>query len=415
VPNPSINLFSIAVSIALILLILDILIIIYFKHQFSFSGKNLILLFLLALILRIFIILSLPFAQGHDIYSFIWAGQSIINKADIYADININAHYAFLPTIGLLFASLISLSQKFSISLIILFKLIIVSFDSLIPPLLFYIKKDFKMGLIYAFCPIPIIICAYLGQFEAITLFLFLSGLFLISLKKEIPGALVFGLSILTKPWPVAFIPLLLFRKIKNKLNFLLLILFPIIYIVLIYKILLPKTNLQNIPFVIFSYSCVKGWWGPSIIFNFLAEATRHRKILSLPSLASEFFVVLAIIYFSRLFKKTDLFRAVKFIILLIYTLSFGLGSHYLLWILPFALLTKDKYLPLYIFFTSIYLILFGVFQGLTYDFYPPKLPYIYYTVFSFSLWTFFLFWFLKEMKLNKIYPKQMLTKIFSA
>ena len=179
---PSYHLFSLAI---IFLLILEILSLYICQKRRSRKYKySLIILFLFAFLIRLVPVMFFPFGSGYDLDSFKWAGELIINRQDIYWGLGVRHHYAFLPTYGLLTSLVLNITNITAIPFLILTKLPIIFFDSLIAMLIFIIIKNFRAFLVYAFSPIPVILCAYFGQFDAIPLFFALFGLYLMTQKR---------------------------------------------------------------------------------------------------------------------------------------------------------------------------------------------------------------------------------------
>lgn len=147
------------------------------------------------------------------------------------------------------------------------------------------------------------------------------------------------------------------------------------------------------------SYNSGGGWWGLSIFFRWLRLAFASELIEWIPLQLSKLVVISSVILLAINLKKINIYQHAKYILLVIYIFSFGLSLHYLLWIFPFALITRDSFLKYYALLVGSYLILFGVFEGLNYYYLPPQTPQLLHPFLSFGLWIFFVLWGLKEVR----------------
>lgn len=394
----------------------------FFDRKISFPKNKLLLIFILAFLLRLIPAFFFPFGSGHDVKAFLWAGETVVQKENLYYSVDVKHNFAFFPSYALLTSLFIKLSQKTGLPALPLMKLPIVFFDAAIAAIIFIIGKNLKNALIYAVSPIGIIISSYLGQFDSATLSLSLLALYAASLNKNFLAMITLGLATSFKPWSILFLPLLLLRQKKFWSILFLSVSFslPLVLITLFYKWLVPLGNIIFMIGAIITYDSVTGWWGLSLIFRKLTELLKIEEILNFPfyltksvsvNLAFQIpkvIVVSLILSLFLFFKKIDLFNLAKWAILIIYIFSFSFGSHYLLWIFPFALLTKDSFVKYYLILVGGYFLLFGVLGGLDYNFYPPSLPQFINELYIFLLWIFFLLWGIKELKpcFSKIHEK---------
>jgi Gpi18-like mannosyltransferase len=357
--------------------------------------RSVSLIFLLALGIRIIPVLFFPFGSGYDLSSFLWAGQRILNGEDIYWNLAIREHFAFLPTYGIISALFIQTGTYTHIPVVILMKLLIIFFDSLIAPLIFIACGNIRKAVIYCLSPIGIMIGAYFGQFDSIPLFFSLLGIIFYSQNMYFISMFILGIAFIFKPWPIIFILLIIAKNTKRKTIFPLIMasLIPVIISLFLYRLIIPAANFITMLGIITLYESSLGWWGLSIFFHWMAFHFHHIKILLIPAFFSKMVTIIVIVYQCFSCKKKSVFTTAKYIILSVYILSFGLGIQYLMWILPFALITKDNYLKKYLTFTGGYFILFGALRLLNYNFTPPGISDKLYISASFLLWVFFTSW----------------------
>lgn len=402
---PSYLLFCLAIIYLLILQIISFFI--YFRHKIAINQHQILTIFFLALFIRLIPTIFFPFGSEYDLTSFRWAGEQILEGIDIYWGLGVRHHFAFLPAYGILTAVILQISQATSIPFLILTKIPIIFFDSLIAVMVYLVRKNFRLSLLYALSPIPILLSAYFGQFDAIVLFFSLLGLYLVSQKRPLISGLALGLGTAFKPWALLFAPLIFFQQKSyiDRLYVAIGLIGPIGLITGIYKHLIPQANLKIMFGEIAVYESLVGWWGPSILVPSLS------KLLALPKLSillAQVFKFIAIILIfllatpqNKLKKQPGIFHTGLLSILTIYIFSLGFGIQYMLWIFPFALICKDSFLKNYLLFTGSYYILFGALQILDYNFHSLKLPYTAYLFSSFLLWCFFARWGYRVYKRN--------------
>ncbi len=396
--SPNIYLYLLAVLYILILEIVSIRLL--FKKKITSPRHISLFLFFLALLIRYLAVSFFPFGSGYDISSFCWAAGRVFEGKDIFFSKEAIYHYNYFPTLAIVWSYLIKLGSQFNMSCLPLIKLPIIFFDSFLAVLLFKISKNFRYSLIYALSNIGVIIGAYHGQFDSIPLFFSILALYLLTQKKQILSILSIGLGTITKPWVVMFAPLIWFRSKEKKLLAVVFII-PLLLIVIFYKLIIQeRINMLIMAVAISTYSSGVGWWGPAILLEHLAKILHHGKILTIPAQLSKLLSISLIIFLAKKFNRENVFYLGKLVILIIYIFSLGLSTHYFLWILPFALLTKDSFLKSYLLFVGAFLIFFNVFGGLSYNFLPPETPVIFYKPISFLLWLFFLSWGIKEVRL---------------
>jgi Gpi18-like mannosyltransferase len=255
--------------------------------------------------------------------------------------------------------------------------------------------------LIYALSPIPVLLGSFFGQFDAIPLFFLLLGIFLASKKRFSWGLFSLGLGTCFKPWVFLFVPMVLWRE-KNwadRGKLLTFYFLPLFIITLLYILLIPSGDIINMLKGIGLYISVAGWWGPSVFFGKLAELFAIPRLLTIPSQISKVVTVGLIFYLAIKLKNKNIYQAAKLTILAIYIFSFGFAIQYLVWILPFLLITRDKRLKYYLIFVGLYYLIFGTTRILNYNFQPPQIPEIFYYSASFFLWLFFVKWGIKEKR----------------
>ncbi len=78
-------------------------------------------------------------------------------------------------------------------------------------------ERAFTFALSYALCPLPLVISAYHGQFDAVSVFLAVAAWYVFAFHEQTPRAMaccgvLVGLGILDKSWPALLLPVLLYH-----------------------------------------------------------------------------------------------------------------------------------------------------------------------------------------------------------
>lgn len=254
--------------------------------------------------------------------------------------------------------------------------------------------------------PISIIISSAHGQIDSITnLFVVISVFILTFYSKRLYvylSAVFLGIALAIKPNPAMLIPLFLFYKnlnLKQRIIYLALILAPLLLTIFPFL----EDNPKLVFFKMLSYSG----------FNDISFAAVLRSIwyqvdagTALP-LSSEFlnaskfvFGAGAILLILLSAGGKNLAKACLVIYLLFLCTYFGIASQYLVWVIPLAILVRDRMVFLYCFFSlfallGFYLffgqdILFGKFLQME----PHQTKHIYlYFLGNLAFWIFSLFW----------------------
>ena len=267
-------------------------------------------------------------------------------------------------------------------------------------------------SLIYILNPISIIISAAHGHIYSITSLLTLLSIYIITSNSNkssnLLSAILLGIAIAIKPHPVMLLPLfLVYRKmnLKQTLLFLFISLAPAIIPLIPYLWLTPHQTIVNV----FGYSGIydisyaailRSLWHQQNAQIWLPQAD---QMLSLTKWTFIFGAIFLLVILSR---AKDLLKSCLAVYLLFIGIYFGISAQYLSWILPLAILTREKMvIPFSIFGTfallGFYLffgpeILFGGFwHGAAFQ---SKYMLIYFVGNS-LLWIIVLWWLIKIIK----------------
>lgn len=195
---------------------------------------------------------------------------------------------------------------------------------------------------IYAVNPVTTLVTAYQGQFDAIPLFLMVAAWYLFESHSDRKwgvtfSSLVLGLGVLSKSWPVIFLPIALLRlphwgsRLKYAAGTTAV---PVIG-TLLYELLFPG-SLPLILTNLVGAGAPPGWWGLSAILNVIVALTGyghgffalHAQIGSLATLLGGTCTIL-------LTRRRSALYALMMTILTLFAIFPNFGVQYLSWIVP--------------------------------------------------------------------------------
>jgi len=305
-----------------------------------------------SIILRTYFILN--GSDIADIHSLHEMGELFLRGINPYLALNYNAYPPL--AIYLEFAT-IKLSQFFNIPFYILIKLWPNLADILtgLVLCLFLIKKGVKPIVAYAWSltfllnPISIIISAAHGQIDSIPSFLVILAILFLTFNFTkfyiLLSALLLGLAIAIKPNPLILLPFFLtFKKmdLKTMIIFLLLTVVPV-------AILFSPFIQGNFHYILgksFGYSGSNDFGLPAILRGIYYQQTANYKLIFSREVlqASKVFFLTGLFLLVFIFKNCDkLVKACLAVYLLFLGFYFGISAQYLSWILPLAILERDK------------------------------------------------------------------------
>lgn len=314
-----------------------------------------------ALALRLF--LAFTYYGSIDVDNALYVTDQFFKGLNVYETTSYNHTPIWL--IFLIIARLIS--SLFNIPFYGVYKIYAIIADILIGILIFKIsyyqlKLNYKISVVnsflYLFSPVSIIISSLHGQFDSIPLVFLLGAYILLYDKKpkEVLSAILLGIAIAFKTWPIFFLPLyLLNKKIEQtrKLKYSVIVLFVFILPLVPYLFKSLKDTLGNIFLyfgtadfglaVIFQYFIINKIEPISNIVNLIYS---HKGLPATLILL----VILIFTYTTIKNKKFNFNRSAVFTVVCIYSFSFKLGAQYLLWIIPFLILSK--YYKFYVIYT---------------------------------------------------------------
>lgn len=368
-----------------------------------------------SLIIRIFLI----FESKHtaDIYLMYNMGTAVLSGRNPYIDLDFNSYpplAIFIEVTSLILSSILQLPFVF------VFKFWPNLADFITAFLIYKILIRLKSrplvaafwSLVYLLNPVSIIISSAHGQIDSITsMFIILSVYFLTFFSAEkyfYLSAICLGIGIAVKPNPVMLIPPFLFYKKINKKRI----------IIFVFLLMLPLI-ITIIPFIrqnpllvssrILSYSGVNDFSYAAVLRGIWYQINAVTNIPLVPEFlaASKTVFITGGVLLTLIFAGTkNLAKACLTIYLLFLAVYFGIGSQYLIWVLPFAVITKDRMIFPYIVLAFLaqlgFYLFFGpdILMGKLSTIAPFQTKHIYlYFLGNLLLWLYISFWLIKLIK----------------
>lgn len=280
------------------------------------------------------------------------------------------------------------ISEFFQIPFQIIIKIPLIISDCLIVLLIYVLAKKyghksaFLLGLFYALNPVSIIITGFHGQFDTLMILMILLSIYTLKWSKRWMSPLFLGIAIALKSFPVLLVPFFLLENNKSnydKIKYLLFSLAPVTILLLPYLI----SDFEGVSKVLFSYTGFPdhGWVAAFRAFFLLNEKAIFARYASVNILLSVSKILFLVAYGSLLIftwgrkKYVSLETLIASIFCLFYFLYGGVGSQYLLWVVPFLTLINIRFAILYTIFA--FLALLGFYS----TFYPEVLSW-FFTIF---------------------------------
>lgn len=326
----------------------------------AFVGRTLVklkypLLFLgaLAFIVRLVPMILLPVGANYDIESFQLVGNALLNGEEVYTSAARGRH-PYLPLQMYAVGAATYLNLHTAVPFILWIKLPAVLADVLITLIVYsavrrWLRNDTAAlygALLYALNPIAVMVSAYHGQFDSVSVLLLLMAWYTWFFGAQIKKSASFlGFAILNKSWPIVFFPVAFIRLSNHRQR--------LIYTLLTFSIPVIFTAGYVIAFSsdptpmlrrALTHSGVPGYWGASLIIYFLGQPFFDPEKLWPTALWIQRILILltgiATLWWTRHQSALD---ALLTIILSIFAITLGLGIQWLLWPIAFAIVNQEQ------------------------------------------------------------------------
>ncbi len=288
---------------------------------------------LLGILLRLIVSISFIDLTHYDTISYDLVGRLTLARKTLYPAFAYY-HYPYFPGFNYIEAISIFFDQ-FGLPYMLFLKLLFSIFDVFNIFFIYLLsKKNIQIAFLYAVNPAMIFVSAAHGQLEAIPIMLSLLSILLYQKHKELAASFALGFAIVSKVWPLLFLPFFL-KYSKRRGVYTLSLIIPVIFIVT-YSIWF-QTPLLSVLHPPFSYRGGYGSWGISTVVHFFLPGDISINNALYKSITNITIIVLMMLMLFR--KKTSLLREV-FMFLLIFGASVLSGANPL-WLIPFILLMQ--------------------------------------------------------------------------
>ncbi len=305
---------------------------------------------MLAALARLAPAVWLPVGAGYDIDSFHMVTDALLGGQEVYAA-SLGRH-PYLPFQMFIMGAMAALSAATGLPFVVAIKLPAILADVAITGLLYRLVAERRgrdwaayVALLYALNPVSLLVSAYHGQFEAVTLLLLIMAWALWERRREGASAAALGLAILNKTWPVVLLPVFFIRLANWRAR----ILYALVALgipalaVGVYLLVYhadPMTMLGRA----LTHRGVAGYWGPSAVVFPLATAWPVLQPLADVLLALRnpllLVAILLVLWWTRRQTALDALLTVQ---LAIFAVTVGFGIQWLVWPVPFALLAGQS------------------------------------------------------------------------
>lgn len=305
---------------------------------------------LIAGLARLLPALWLPVGAGYDIESFRMATDALLSGREVYTAVL--GRHPYLPFQMYLMGGMAFIARATGLPFVVAIKLPSVAADVALTGLIYHVVAGASgrdratwAALLYALNPVSLLVTAYHGQFESVTLLLLALAWWLRERSREGASAVALGLAILNKTWPVVFLPVVFVRlrgwrsrAVYSSIALGIPVLFSVAYLVLFSAGPMPMLRRA------LTHRGVAGYWGPGAALTPAALLWPGLQGVVDGLFALRNGLLLAAVLFALWWtRRQSLLDAFLTLLLAIFTVTTGFGIQWLVWLVPFALLAGEE------------------------------------------------------------------------
>ena len=307
------------------------------------------LILLVAALARLLPAVWLPVGAGYDIESYRLVTDALLDGREVYT--SVLGRHPYLPFQMYVMGAMAYLSQWTGLPYVVAVKLPAVAADVALTALIYRAVRDTGgrqwaayAALLYALNPVSLLVTAYHGQFESVTLLLLVLSWWLWERRRATGSAGALGFAILNKTWPVVILPVI-FLRLRNwrgRIVYTLIALgIPVLFVVAYLALFSadPTPMLRRA----LTHRGVAGYWGPGAVLYPAAAAWPGLQPAAdlLFALRNGLLLigVLASLWWTRRQSALD---ALLTLLLVMFVVTVGFGIQWLVWPVPFALLAGE-------------------------------------------------------------------------
>lgn len=300
-----------------------------------------------------------------DVDSYRAVADAVANRRDAY---DIAGRYPYLPLHMYVFAVADWLASHTGFSFLFWVKTPAIVADAALTLMVGYAARAMgrrndaaALAMVFALNPVSVLVTGYHGQFDATPTALSLGAWTLLTFRRDrwaMPlAAVLLGLGIADKTWPVLLAPILMWRMDtpNNRMLFGALTALPVLLLLAVYEILVPGGAVHALQ-VSSEYQGVLGVWGFSALLVRAAGPDAREGAIQAAVLVGPTIMLgsLGFAYAAAARLRRDPER-IALIVAVLYAAAAGWGTHWLSWLVPFALLAGRRWSAGYLISASAY------------------------------------------------------------
>lgn len=296
-----------------------------------------------------------------DIESYRVVADAVLHHRDVY---DLAGRYPYLPLHMHIFAAAAWLSGHTGLSFVLLVKLPAIVAEMALTVIVGRAARHMgredaaALAMVYALNPVTVMVTGYHGQFDAMPTALVFGAWYVLAFHRRawaMPvSALLFGLAVADKTWPLLLAPVLLWRvprrggdvdsALAAHAAYLALACVPVVAVFALYERLVPGGAYHAVR-VASGYQGIVGTWGFSQLLvrnagpEGRAEAIQMASALGPWVLGS--MLACALVAATRLQRDAD---RLALVLAVVYTAAAGWGVHWLAWIVPAAVISARRW-----------------------------------------------------------------------
>ncbi len=326
------------------------------SHNARLAALSLPSLLFIAWIVRFVPALLLPVGAGYDIESFRLVTDALLDGREVYT--SVFGRHPYLPFQMYIMGVMAALAQAATLPYVVAIKLPALLADVALTGIIYRVIKRkanreqaIYLALLYALNPVSLLVTAYHGQFEAITLLLAVLAWWAWDEGRRWRSTVALGFAILNKTWPVILLPLFLIRlrSWRARAVYVLISLgIPALFVAgyLLYFDADPLPMLRRA----LTHRGVAGYWGPGAVLSSLSQSLPELQIVVEVLFALRNGLLIAAVLLALWWtRRESVLEAIVTSLLAVFVVTVGFGIQWLLWLVPFALLAgEDLWLKRY-------------------------------------------------------------------
>lgn len=222
------------------------------------------------------------------------------------------------------------------------------------------IKKSFFAGLLYGLNPISILITGFHGQFDTLAIAAIVLAVYLFKKQRSLLAGISLGVGIAIKSFPILLLPIFLIRlpgRSGRKIQFVLLTFLPVSLLLIPFM----AKNFAAVYQSLLSYSgwTDQGWMAAFRAFYWLTHNAIYTPVPFINSFLTINKIIFLCLYMVLIIccmknKKRSIVLDVSTVFCLFYFIFGGISTQYLIWALPFLILTGLRNGIVYSIFASL-------------------------------------------------------------